>query len=270
MRQRNRLSEKLEDDKVVLGAQTVTHEPSIVEVYGDLGLDFVWIDFEHIGPAPYHSRVFEALTRAANVSGTELLVRLPKGEPALIRKVLDAGVRNLLIPRIETAAEVRQAVAASRFSYENDTGDRGIAASRASGWGAELDQEYVGVEDENTLVGVMIENMRAVENLDEILRVEELGFVVIGPADLSVSMGRPLDFENPEMEATVEQISKACESNEVPVGRLSTDVEETREHIESGAQLVRISSGEIATLRDAIGKQLNELEESTGTGFRSV
>lgn len=263
MRQHNGLSEKLENGEVVLGAQTVTHQPSIVEVYGDMGLDFVWIDFEHIGPAPHDSERFENLTRAADVSGTELLVRLSNNDPALIRKVLDSGVRNLLIPRIETAEEVRRAVEASRFSYDNDVGERGIAASRASGWGSELDQEYVDVEDENTSVGVMIENTTAVENLEEILRVEGLGYVVIGPADLSVSMGHSLDFDHPEVDAMIDQIRETSKSHDVPVGRLANDTEETKRLISNGIQLIRMSSGEISTLRSVVETRLEEVE-----GFR--
>jgi 2-dehydro-3-deoxyglucarate aldolase len=82
----------------------------LVEVFGDLGLDFVWLDFEHTGPSAYDSKVFENLTRAAEGAGTELLVRTPSGDPEIIRKILDTGVRNLLIPRIETAEEVKRAV----------------------------------------------------------------------------------------------------------------------------------------------------------------
>ena len=263
MRRNNTLSKKLDSDKVVLGAQTVTHQPNIVEAYGDMGLDFVWIDFEHIGPAPYGSGIFEDLTRAADVSGTELLVRIPKGEPALIRKVLDSGVRNLLIPRIETAKEVRRAVNASRFSYDNGVGERGIAGSRSSGWGSELNQEYVDVEDENTSVGVMIENTTAVENLEEILRVEGLGFIVIGPADLSVSMGHPLDFDHPDVGDMIGQIRETSKSHGIPVGGLSSSTEQTKQMINNGVHLIRISSGEVDALRTDIETQLQALNDSS-------
>lgn len=262
MRQRNTLSDRLESGDVVFGAQTVTHEPNIVEAYGDMGLDFVWVDLEHIGPAPYDGGIFEDLTRAADVSETELLVRIPRNEPPLIRKVLDSGVRNILIPRLETAEEVRQAVEASRFSYNNGVGERGIAGSRSSGWGSELNQEYVDVEDRNTSVGVMIENTTAVKNLEEILRVEGLEFIVIGPADLSVSLGHPLDYDNPELRDVIAQIRETSKSHEVPFGRLSSSTEQTKEMISNGAQMIRVSSGEIDALRSVIQTQLEVLDDS--------
>jgi 2-dehydro-3-deoxyglucarate aldolase len=264
MRQENEFLKRLAEDEVVLGAQTVTHRPSIIEVYGDMGLDFIWIDFEHIGPAPQNSKTFEDLTRAAELSGIELLVRLPGNDPSLIRKVLDSGVRNLLIPRIETAADVRQAVEASKFSYENDIGERGIAASRVSGWGSELNEGYVHVEDRNTAVGVMIENTTAVENLDEILEVEGLEFVVIGPADLSVSMGYPLNDGHPEVQETIKHIQETVKTADVPVGRLASSTTEAKALIDDGARILRISSGEVAALRNVVEPRFDELAEFTG------
>ncbi len=261
MRQHNTLRKKLEEGNVVLGAQTVTHKPTIVEVYGNLNLDFVWVDFEHIGPGANDGERFEDLTRAADVSGTELLVRLPNGNPPLIRKILDAGVRNLLIPRVETVEEVRRAVESSRFSYDDSVGDRGIAASRSSGWGADLDGEYVETEDKNVSVGVMIENTTAVDNLDEILGIEGLGFIIIGPADLSVSMGCPLEYDNPKLESVIKKILEKSNSHDIPVGRLTKSTEETKQVIESGAQIVRISGGEVGELRNVLAERVEELDE---------
>lgn len=77
MNQSNSLREALENDEVVYGARASTFSPTVIEVYGTLGVDFVWLDFEHMGPSPYDSRVFEDLTRAADAGGTELFVRLP-------------------------------------------------------------------------------------------------------------------------------------------------------------------------------------------------
>lgn len=265
MRQKNEFLERLTNGKVVLGAQTVTHQPSIIEVYGDIGLKFVWIDFEHIGPTPQNSKLFEELTRAAQLSGTELLVRLPGNDPSLVRKVLDSGVRNILIPRIETVADVRQAVEASKFSYDNDIGERGIAASRVSGWGSELNEEYVHIEDQNTAVGVMIENTTAVENLNEILRVEGLEFVVIGPADLSVSMGHPLDDTHPEVQETIKYIQQTAKSADIPIGQLTSSTDEAKELINDDVQIIRISGGEIATLRSVVETRFDKLTEFTET-----
>jgi len=99
----------------------------------------------------------------------ELLVRLPDTDPTLVRKALDLGARNVFLPRVETAEEVRDAVRSARFRYDDGPGDRGLASPRASRWG--LADEYVTTEDRETLVGVTVETEASVENLDDILAV---------------------------------------------------------------------------------------------------
>lgn len=101
------LRTRLENGDVVLGISEDAYSPALVELYGELGLDFVWIDFEHAGPSPWDGTMIEQLLRASELTGTELLVRVPVNEPALVRKTLDAGVRNCSsrtsIPRTTSA-----------------------------------------------------------------------------------------------------------------------------------------------------------------------
>ncbi|MFB6352871.1 MAG: HpcH/HpaI aldolase/citrate lyase family protein [Halobacteriales archaeon] len=257
MDQRNRFRETIADDGVVLGARSATFSPTVIEVYGQLGLDFVWLDFEHTGPSPYDSTRFEDLTRAAEAGGTELLVRLPSGDPPLVRKVLDAGVRNLLIPRVDTAAEVREAVEATRFVYDGAPGERGKASGRSSGWGHATD--YVETEDESVCLGVMIEKRTAVEALDDILAVPDLGFVFIGPSDLSVQLGHPTDKTHPEVREQVEAIVETVRASDVPLGGISHDPAGAVDLIERGYQIVRIG-GDLEAARTTLAGRLEAVE----------
>ncbi|WP_394296407.1 HpcH/HpaI aldolase family protein [Natronorubrum tibetense] len=200
----NLLRRTLEDDAVALGILENTYSPILVEFYGELGLDFVWIDLEHAGPSPFDGERLDDLLRAANVTGTELLVRLPEPDPGMVRKTLDAGVRTLFVSRIETAEEVRRAVEASRFEYDGDPGKRGFASPRASRWGTTDD--YAGTEDDEVVVGVTIENPTAVANIEDILAVPELGFVFAGPLDLAVSLGHPGEPTHEAVEEQIEEI----------------------------------------------------------------
>lgn len=257
MERQNTVREKLESGQPVYGASTGTFSPTMVEVYGELGLDYVWLDFEHAGPSPYDSHVFEELTRAAEVSGTELLVRLPSSDPHLIRKVLDAGVRTLLIPRIETATEVRDAVEATRFSYEGSPGDRGIGKGRVSGWGADF-SDHAPREDDAVLLGVMIENRTAIQNLEEILAVPELGFVFIGPSDLSVSFGKPLQKEDSEIRDGIERIETLAAEGDPSLAGIANEPETAQEKLDRGYQMLRIGD-EIDAARIVLGERLDEL-----------
>lgn len=257
MDRRNAVREKLEAGQPIYGAATGTFSPTMVEVYGELGMDYVWLDFEHAGPSPYDSRVFEDLTRAAEVAGTELLVRLPSPDPHLIRKVLDAGVRTLLIPRVETAAEVRDAVEATRFRYEGNPGERGIGKGRVSTWGTDL-TKHAPREDDAVLLGVMIENRTAIENLDEILEIPELGYVFIGPSDLSVSFGKPLQKADSEVRDGIERIETLVADSNVALGGIANDPETAQEKLERGYQVLRIGD-EIGIAWNVLGDRLDEL-----------
>jgi len=256
MDQANSLRRRIEDGDVVLGARAATFSPTVVELYGELGVDFVWLDFEHTGPSPYDSTVFEGLTRAAELGGTELMVRLPSGDPPLIRKVLDAGVRTILIPRVDDASEVREAVKATRFVSEDGPGERGKASGRSSTWGRA--EDYVATEDAEVCLGVMIEKAGAVEDLDEILSVPDLGFAFIGPSDLSVQLGHPHERDHPEVAETVDTIRDACLDAGVPVGCIHHDADAARAAIDEGYQIVRVG-GELASAQQVLGERLDAI-----------
>ncbi|WP_336336773.1 HpcH/HpaI aldolase family protein [Haloarcula brevis] len=236
----NRLRQTVESGGVALGVLDNTYSPALVEFYGDLGVDFVWLDFEHGGPDPWDATAVEDLLRAADGTGTELLVRLPDTSPTLVRKALDLGVKNLFLPRVETAEEVREAVKSGRFRYDGGAGDRGLAAPRARRWG--LGENYVEASDAETLVGTTIETREAVENIDAILDVPELGFVFIGPFDLSVSLGHPGEIDHPEVQDAVETVRSAAVEAGVTVGGLGFGMDDVNEKAESGYQILHVGS----------------------------
>jgi 2-keto-3-deoxy-L-rhamnonate aldolase RhmA len=254
---RPRIHDRLEANDVALGARATATSPTLVEVYGSLGFDFVWVDLEHTGPSADDATALEHLVRAANLAGTELLVRIPGREPHTVRKVLDAGVRTVLVPRVETAAEVRAVVRAGRFVYDGGPGDRGAAAGYSSRWGNPPDG-YPAKEDETVRIGVMLENETAVENVDDILAVPELGFVFVGPSDLSISLGHPFETTHPDVLDAIETIRAAAIGANVPLGGIRNRVEEAREAIEDGYQILRIGD-EVSAVRSILGPRLNEI-----------
>jgi len=261
MRTHNAFRAAIEADETVFGAACATFSPTVIEVLGNAGLDFVWLDLEHGGPSPYDSTALEELTRAAEAGGVELLVRLPKPEPALVRKVLDAGVRSIIIPRIETAAELRPALKAAHFSYDGDVGDRGVGVGRTSEWEGYVDS-HIGGEDDQVLVGTMIENQQAVENIEEILSLPELGFVFVGPADLSMSLseGEPLNKNPDQLAAAIDRTREACLDADVPIGRIQNDPAAAREAVEQGYQILRIG-GDTSAIRSVLSDRLDTVRQ---------
>ncbi|WP_253736882.1 HpcH/HpaI aldolase family protein [Halohasta salina] len=261
MRVENGLRQALEAGETLFGAACATFSPTVIETLGAVGFDFVWLDFEHGGPSPYDSTVFEELTRAAETGGIELLVRIPKPEPALVRKVLDAGVRTILIPRIETAAQLRPAVAAAHFAYDGGVGDRGVGVGRTSEWAGYVDS-HIGGEDSHVLVGTMIENTQAVDNIEEICSVPQLGFAFIGPADLSMSMsdGEPLGKHPEQLQTAIDRTREACLEADVPVGRIHNDPADARQAVDDGVQLLRLG-GDTGAIRSVLGDRLAAVDQ---------
>jgi len=259
MDQHNSFRRAIENGEVVFGARSSTFSPTVIEIYGELGIDFVWLDFEHMGPSPYDSTVFEELTRAAEVGGTELFVRLPNGDPELVRKVLDAGVRNVFVPRVDSAEEVREAVEATRFAYGDGPGERGMASGRSSTWGIAGD-DYLETEDREVCIGAMIEKTTAVDDLGDILSVPELGFVFIGPSDLSVQMGHPGEKTHPEVLAQIEDIRQRCHEAGVPTGVIETDPDSIEAAIDDGHQIIRIG-GDLASVKSTLSERLDAVSD---------
>ena len=258
MDQRNAIKFGLESDRILLGAAVETGSPIIVEICGSLGLDWAWIDLEHKNQSAWDSSYVEHLTRAAECSGIELIVRLPNGDPALIRKVLDAGVRTILVPRVETADQLRRAIRAARFEYDGSPGERGLSQGRSSNFGAS-ESDYHLVEDENVLVGALLESQTAVENLDEILAVPDLGFVFPGPGDLGVSIGHTKQYGHPEVLDALETIRVSCVERGIPLkgvfGSNFTNEEEAAEAVAGGFQLLGLGN-EFKAVRQVFGERL--------------
>jgi 2-dehydro-3-deoxyglucarate aldolase len=256
----NKLKQALQGEQPAVGGAVLTGSPLFVETLGDIGFDFVWVDLEHLGPSPYDASYLEHLTRAADTGGTELIVRIPRPEPAIIRKVLDAGVRNVLVPRIESAEEVERAVRAANYVYKGETGERGLALSRANGWGIEM-EEYTVTEDESVLIGAMIENETAIERLDEILRVPELGFAFIGPADLSASVGHPLDISNTDVQNRITQVIQRCADADIPVAGIAPERSAVPEMIEDGYDILVVDS-DIEAVQERASDRLEMVKDS--------
>lgn len=236
----NDLRATVENGGVALGVLDDLYSPEMVEIYGDLGFDFVWHDLEHAGPSPRDGPALGELLRAADAVDTELLVRVPTPDQATVRKALDAGVRNLFVSHIEGPEDVRRAVEAARFEYEGGAGKRGLANPRASRWGRADD--YPAVEDRETLIGITIEEPTAVEQIDEILDVPELGFVFLGPLDLSVAMGHPGEVDHPDVQEAVETVVSAARDADVTVGGLGFGEDDVAQKIDDGYQILHTGS----------------------------
>ncbi len=177
------LKRLLEGHEPLLGTMVQIQSPQMVEVVGMAGFDYVVLDMEHTALAVDS---VEELVRAAEASGLATIVRPPCADPSLIGRLLDSGVSALVMPRISTEAQARDAVSACRFP---PNGVRGVCPHvRAGKYGLMPIKEYIGGAADVS-VGVLIETKHAAENLRAIVAVPGIDFAMVGPTDLAFELG---------------------------------------------------------------------------------
>jgi len=196
------LKQKLKNRELTIGSWITLGNTGVAEILSNAGFDWLVIDLEHTTIS-----IDQAgdLIRIIDLSGVPSLVRLTSNDENQIKRVLDAGAQGILVPMINSAKEAKLAVAATRYP---PLGNRGVGLARAQKYGASFNEHLAWQSDVNSgpIVIVQIENIEAVKNLKEILTEEGVDAFIIGPYDLSCSMGIPGEFENPKFIQTIDKI----------------------------------------------------------------
>lgn len=230
----NSLRRKLARGEKAVGLWAGLGCEATLEMAAPLGFDWVLIDCEH-GVASYEA--LPGLLRALNASQMTSIVRVPtKDDPSIFKRVLDAGVEGVLVPQIYDAADAKAVVNACRYPPE---GERGIAAGRGHKYGLDFMGTLQNANSE-VMVIVQIETKEAVEAVDEILAVPGLDGILIGPADLSASIGHMLDFKHPDVVAAFDKIVKAAQAAGKPAGFYCNSPKEAQARFEEGFSFANI------------------------------
>ncbi len=195
----NAFRRKLESGRTCLGPAISFSDPAVSEALAPVS-DFLWIDLEHtaIGFDSLMSHLI-----AARAGGAPALVRIPIADVGYVKRVLDSGADGIIVPQIQSAAEVRAMVAACRYP---PLGCRGYGPRRPSHYGRDGGAEYVERANASIFVTAQIETASALADLDAIVAIPGLDSLVIGPYDLSGSMGRLGQLTHPEGLAAIETI----------------------------------------------------------------
>ncbi len=198
---KNRLKEKLLSGQPALGVSVMFPSPQIVEMAGYAGFDWVLLDCEH-GSLSLDS--VEVMAMAAEAAGITPIARPPVNTAEAILQVMDRGAMGVQVPHVNTANEARSVVAAVKFHPQ---GARGLAAgTRPARYGLGLSAaEYTQEANRETLVCVQLEEQAALDNLPEILRVDGVDVIFIGPSDLSQSLGLPGRSDVPKVRGAMER-----------------------------------------------------------------
>lgn len=208
----------------------------VAEICAGSGLDAVVIDGEH-GPNGLPGIL--AQLQAVRGYPVTAVVRPPVNDTVMIKQYLDIGVQSLLLPMVHTASQASEAVAATRYPPQGVRGV-GSALARSSRWNRLPD--YVGQASATITVMVQLESAEAVANVAEILAVEGVDAVFLGPADLAASMGLPGQQEHPEVVAAVEHCIAAAKAAGKPVGVNAFAPGTARHYLDAGVEFILVGA----------------------------
>ena len=225
------LRRKLAADMPVLGLWVTLESPSITEMAVALGIDWVVIDAEH-GHLDW-KEIIEHI-RAAVRSDTVVLVRVAELNIGLIKRALDIGADGVVVPWVETAEQLRQAVAFAQFPPE---GVRGIGAERATCWG-QCFVQHTQEANEHVLVVPIIESVQGGRNIQSLLQVDGVDLFFFGPADYSSSAGYRGQWEGPGVAEEILAIKDAIRAAGKHCGVIATSDENLRERSEQGFRML--------------------------------
>jgi len=201
---------KMDAGRFCLGAAITLSDPAVTEALGG-NVDFYWIDLEH---TPLGLETLQAHLIAARAVEVPALVRVPGAEVWFIKRVLDTGAPGIIVPQVRSVAEVKMVVDACRYK---PLGDRGYGPRRACNYGQET-EPYIKSSNQDLFVAVQIENIDGLREFDEIVKVRGLDSIVVGPYDLSASMGLMGQVTHREVTGAIERVIKTARAHGLYVG----------------------------------------------------
>lgn len=223
------LKSRLNRSELTIGSWVTLGHPSIAEIMAAAGFDWLVLDMEH---SVLELSEVQTLIQVLDSKQCPAIVRLTSNHPDQIKRVMDAGATGIMVPMIKSAANAKEAVSSM---YYPPRGQRGVGLARAQGYGHSF-QAYRQWLENNAVVIVMIEHIDAVKAIDDILAVPGVDGYIIGPYDLSGSMGRPGDLNHPDVQAAITQIMQAGHRAQKPGGIhvIEPDPEALQQRIQAG------------------------------------
>lgn len=223
------LKEQLKERTFSLGTWLTIAHASVAEIMCDAGFDWIVIDLEH---SATDLSELQRLIQVISLKGVTSLVRIGENNPNLIKRCLDCGAEGIIVAMVNTVEDAVKAVESAKYP---PYGKRGVGLWRAQGYGFGFEQ----YKEENQKKGVVIaqiEHIDAIRNLEAILDVEGLDGTIVGPYDLSGSLGYPGEFERQDVKDALNRYEDICNSKGKPLGFhvVSSDWHDLKDYVKRG------------------------------------
>jgi 2-dehydro-3-deoxyglucarate aldolase len=218
----------------LLGTVVSLPLPEIAEMCANAGFDWLFFDMEH------GLLDFTSVQRLAMAAGRHCacLARLPASSSVWVKKSLDLGLAGIIVPMINTPEDAARVVQHAKYP---PMGRRSVGLGRSHRYGTNF-RVYVDTANDNTTLIVQIEHIQAVENIEAILDVPGIDGVLVGPFDLSASMGKPGYTNDPDVQAAIQRVLQACQQRSRPAGIFMGSADEAKWALEQGFNLIACST----------------------------
>jgi 2-dehydro-3-deoxyglucarate aldolase/4-hydroxy-2-oxoheptanedioate aldolase len=253
--QNNLVKRALQEGRVQLGTGFwQLRSPEIARIYASAGFNWAFVDMEHGG---FDLETVQDICRVANLAGLCPIVRVGDLQYTLVARALDCGAQGIIFPRVESVELLERAVSWTKFPTMGIRG-YGLTIQHVNYEAATMPQiiEHVNA---NTLVVMQIETQRAVDMREELLSVPGVDAVMIGPADLSISLGVPGEFMHPKLIAAMEAVRDTCISKGIAPGTQTRGVEQAKFWRQNGMTFLGCSN-ETAMLLDRATELVKNLK----------
>ena len=197
--------------RVSIGSWITIPHPSIAEIMAKSGFGWLVVDMEHSAITISQA---QQLIQVIELSGVVPIVRVGENNPYLIKRVMDAGAHGVIVPMVNTREDAIKAVNAVKYP---PVGKRGVGLTRAQGYGFEF-EEYKEWINKESIAIIQIEDIKGVKNLKDILQTDGIDCSMVGPYDLSGSLGYPGDFDRPEFKEALNEYEEISKEMNKPTG----------------------------------------------------
>ena len=254
---RDELKQKLQNGQNVYGTCITSSAPNWPKLIVDSNLDFVFLDTEHI---PLDRSELTKMCRIYQAHGLTPIVRIPKPDPYRASQVMDDGAIGVIAPYLENAKQIKELVGATKYRPLKGEKLDAILNGKSEP-SAEL-KTYLDQFNQGNLCIANIESVPAVERLDELLKIDGLDGVFIGPHDLSISMGIPEQYDHPEFIDTVKLIIKKARKYTLGVGiHFSLEPQRQIDWMKEGVNII-IHSSDMALFSKQLKADINKIQSS--------
>jgi len=252
----NILKKKLQRQEITIGSWITLGHTSIAEIMAKAGFEWLVVDMEH---SVITLDIAQQLVQVIEGCGTVPLVRVGENNANIIKRVMDAGAYGVIVPAVNTKEDAEAAVKAVKYP---PIGTRGVGLARAQGYGDKFNEYEASVSEESVVIA-QVEHIDAVNNLESILSVEGIDGCIIGPYDLSGSLGVPGNFEHPNVLRAIEKVEQTCRQKKVALGFhiIQPDYKLVLERISKGYTFLAFSL-DILFLGNSCREQMTKLRES--------